>query len=92
MTTNYRRYSNAELREMIQYLKENGGLSKWDEDNFTWSIFQRYHNSKYDTDEERKEAQRKNALQYYWRKKLINTYNDLINRNNTCNDVNNDEN
>ena len=41
----------------------------------TDSIFKRHHDKLFD-DRERREAQKRNALQWYYRKKLIRMYED----------------
>ena len=74
MTSDYRNYSNEELNEMIDELLDRDVISEKLANKFRWSIFKRTH-ERYHSDEERKQAQRKNALQWFYRKKLINTWN-----------------
>ena len=74
MSTNYKNYSNEELNEMIDELYDRGVISEKLANKFRWSIFKRHH-KRHISDEELKEAQRKNALKWFYRKKLINTWN-----------------
>ena len=59
---------------MIDELLEHDEISEKLAEKFRWSIFKRTHD-RHNSDEERKQAQRTNALQWYYRKKLINTWN-----------------
>ena len=74
MTRDYRNYTNEELNEMIDQLYDRDVISEKLATNFRWSIFKRHH-ERHNSDEERKEAQRQNALKWFYRKKLINTWN-----------------
>ena len=55
-------------------MKERNACSPYEEAKFRRALYQRYHNSHYRTDEERKETQRTSALMFYWRKKLFDKY------------------
>ena len=74
MTSVYIAYTHQELKEMIDELYDREVISEKLANKFRWSIFKRHHD-RYNSDEERKQAQRKNALQWFYRKKLINTWN-----------------
>ena len=74
MASVYRAYTNQELKEMIDELYDREIISEKLVDKFTWAIFKRHHD-RHNSDEDRKEAQRTNALQWYYRTKLINTWN-----------------
>ena len=68
--SDYRKYSNEELHEMIKHLAVNRIISEELKNKMTDSIFKRHHD-KLSDDQERREAQKRNALQWYYRKKLI---------------------
>ena len=74
MTSDYKNYTNEELIEMIDELYDRDVISEKLANKFRWAIFKRHH-ERYNNDEERKQAQIKNALQWFYRKKLINTWN-----------------
>ena len=61
MASVYRAYANSELKEMIDELYDREVISEKLVDKFIWAIFKRHHD-KHNNDEERKEAQRTNAL------------------------------
>ena len=73
--SDYRKYSNEELREMIDELFNNNTIDYNLKNKMTDSIFKRHHDKLFD-DRERREAQKRNALQWYYRKKLIRMYED----------------
>ena len=73
--SDYRKYSNEELREMIKHLAVNRIINDELKNKMTDSIFKRHHDKLFD-DRERREAQKRNALQWYYRKKLIRMYED----------------
>ena len=71
--SNYRKYSNQDLIEMITWLWVERLIDDKTRDKYIDAIFKRRHD-KLTNDEERREAQKRNALQWYYRKKLINMY------------------
>lgn len=73
MTSDYRKYSNQDLKDMCFSLYENHYISKQKLQKFLDSIFKRHHD-KLTNDEDRREAQKKNAIQWYYRKQLIKLY------------------
>ena len=77
--TNYRRYSNKDLQDMINELHRANIINFEEEQKFTDAIFKRHHDPPFNNLEDKKEAQKRNALQYYYRKKLIKKYKELNN-------------
>ena len=71
--TDYNKYTNEQLSEMINELLKKNIINNSLSSKFTDAIFKRHHD-KLNSDDERKQAQRINALQYYYRKKLIKMY------------------
>ena len=71
--SDYRKYSNKDLFEMIKELSLKGIINEDLKNKINDSIFKRHHD-KLSDDGERKEAQKRNALQWYYRKKLIRMY------------------
>ena len=74
--SDYRKYSNKDLHDMIEDLFNQKKITPNLKEKFEDAIFKRCH-EKLSTDEERKEAQKRNALQYYYRKKLINLHQEI---------------
>ena len=72
--TDYNKYTNDELKQMIDELVKNNLITSQLEAKFTDAIFKRHHDKPFNDDDTRKSAQRRNALQYYYRKKLIRLY------------------
>ena len=64
MTSVYRAYTNSELKEMIDELYDREIISEKWIDKFTLAIIKR-HSYRHNNDEEHKEAQITNALQWY---------------------------
>ena len=64
MSSDYKNYTNEELNEMINELLDRGVISEKLANKFRWSIFKRHH-ERHNSDDERKEAQRKNALKWF---------------------------
>ena len=73
--SDYRKYSNEDLAKMIDRLAVEGIISEDLREKMTDAIFKRHHD-KLSDDQERREAQKRNALQWYYRKKLIRMYED----------------
>ena len=80
--SNYRRYSNRDLEDMILELLKVNIINLEEEQKFTDALFKRHHDKKikFTDSEERREAQKRNALQYYYRKRLIKKYQDYNTR------------
>ena len=74
-STDYNKYTNQQLSDMIYELLSSNVINNTLANKFTDAIFKRHHD-KLNSDDERKQAQRINALQYYYRKKLIKMYED----------------
>ena len=74
-STDYNKYTNQQLSDMISELLSSNVINNTLANKFTDAIFKRHHD-KLNSDDERKQAQRINALQYYYRKKLIKMYED----------------
>ena len=72
-STDYNKYTNQQLSYMISELLSSNIINYTLANKFTDAIFKRHHD-KLNSDDERKQAQRINALQYYYRKKLIKMY------------------
>ena len=72
--SNYRRYSNRDLENMIHELRRANIINLEEEQKFTDAIFKRHHDKPFTSPEERREAQKRNALQYYYRNRLIKKY------------------
>ena len=75
--TNYRRYSNRDLANMIQELKRADIINNEEENKFIDAIFKRHHDKPFTDPEQKREAQKRNALQYYYRNRLIKKYKQL---------------
>ena len=72
--SNYRRYSNRDLENMIHELRRANIINLEEEQKFTDAIFKRHHDKPFTDPEARREAQKRNALQYYYRNRLIKKY------------------
>ena len=75
--SDYRKYSNEDLAKMISQLRIKGIIGEDLHAKMTDAIFKRHHD-KLTNDLQRKEAQKRNALQWYYRKKLIKLYDEKI--------------
>ena len=75
--TNYQRYSNRDLEDMIHELRRANIISTEEEQKFTDAIFKRHHGKTFTDPEARREAQKRNALQYYNRNRLLKNYEEL---------------
>ena len=73
MTSDYRKYSNQDLKDMCFSLYENHYISKQKLQKFLDSIFKRHHD-KLTNDEDRREAQKKKDAQKEIQKALKNDY------------------
>ena len=80
--TNYQRYSNRELEDMIHELRRANIINDNEEEKFINAIFKRHHDKPFNDPEVRREAQKRNALQYYYRNRLIKKY-ETFNSNNS---------
>ena len=60
---------------MIDELSKANLITLEDEKNFTYAIFKRHHDKPFVDIKQKIEAQKRNALQYYYRNKLIKMYN-----------------
>ena len=74
--SNYRRYYNRDLEDMIHELRRANIINLEEEQKFTDALFKRHHDKPFDNPEARREAQKRNALQYYYRNRLIKKYQD----------------
>ena len=72
--TNYQRYSNRDLENMIHELRRANIINDNEEEKFIDAIFKRHHDKPFNDPEVRREAQKRNALQYYYRNRLIKKY------------------
>ena len=72
--SNYRRYSNRDLEDIIHELLRANIINLEEEQKFTDAIFKRHHDKPFTDPEERREVQKRNALQYYYRNRLIKKY------------------
>ena len=72
--SNYRRYSNRDLENTIHELRRANIINLEEEQKFTDAIFKRHHDKPFTDPEARREAQKRNALQYYYRNRLIKKY------------------
>ena len=72
--SNYRRYSNRDLEDMIHELRRANIFTPEEEQKFIFAIFKRHHDKPFTDPEAKREAQKRNALQYYYRNKLIKKY------------------
>ena len=59
---------------MIQELRGANIINLEEEQKFTDAIFKRHHDKPFTDPEARREAQKRNALQYYYRNRLIKKY------------------
>ena len=72
--TNYQRYSNRDLENMIHELRRANIINVNEEEKFINAIFKRHHDKPFTHEVQRREAQKRNALQYYYRNRLIKKY------------------
>ena len=72
--TNYQRYSNRDLEDMIHELRRANIINDNEEEKFIDAIFKRHHDKPFNNLEAKREAQKRNALQYYYRNRLIKKY------------------
>ena len=59
---------------MIHELKRANIINDNEEEKFIDAIFKRHHDKPFNDPEVRREAQKRNALQYYYRNRLIKKY------------------
>ena len=59
---------------MINLLNKCNIIKDKEVQKYTDAIFKRHHDKPFTYPEERREAQKRNALQYYYRNKLIKMY------------------
>ena len=72
--SNYRRYSNRDLENMNHEFRRAHIIKHDEEQKFTDAIFKRHHDKPFTDPEARREAQKRNGLQYYYRNRLIKKY------------------
>ena len=72
--SNYRTYSNRDLENMIHELRRVNIINNNQEEKFINAIFKRHHDKPFTSQEQKREAQKRNALQYYYRNRLIKKY------------------
>ena len=72
--SNYRTYSNRDLENMIHELRRANIINDNEEEKFIDAIFKRHHDKPFTCLEQKREAQKRNALQYYYRNRLIKKY------------------
>ena len=72
--SNYRTYSNRDLENMIHELRRANIINDNEEEKFIDAIFKRHHDKPFTSLEQKREAQKRNALQYYYRNRLIKKY------------------
>ena len=84
--SNDKKYTNDDLLNMIWDLVIFNRINQTELPKYMDAIFKRHHNKPYKNDEkERNEAQKRNALQYYYRNKLIKMYEEIENKQKTEN-------
>ena len=66
----YRMYSNSDLRDMIDDLFQRKLISDELREKFLDAVFKRHHD-RHPDDLSRREAQKRNAIQWYYRRKLL---------------------
>ena len=72
--TNYQKYSKRDLENMIHELRRANIINDNEEEKFLDAIFKRHHDKPFNDPEVRREAQKQNALQYYYRNRFIKKY------------------
>ena len=80
--TNYQKYTNRDLENMIHELRRAIIFNDNEEERFIDAIFKRNHDKPFNNPEAKREAQKRNALQYYYRNRLIKKY-ETFNSNNS---------
>ena len=85
MITNYRRYSNRDLANMIHELRRANIITLEEEHKFSDAIFKRHHDKPFTDPDEKREAQKRNALQYYYRSRFLKKYEQLNSNETTTN-------
>ena len=71
--TQNKRYTNDDLREMLEDLFNSRIIDSTQKEKFIDSLY-KFHRKKLSSEEDRKLAQKRNATEYYYRKKLIKLY------------------
>ena len=77
MSTNYREYSNEDLKEMIVRLYRSRYITDAEAEKFDSALFKRHHGKPFTNPDDKVEAQRENARNYYLRKKLLKLFKKL---------------
>ena len=77
MSTNYREYSNEDLKDMIVRLYRARYITDDEAEKFDSALFKRHHGKPFTNPDEKAEAQRENARNYYSRKKLLKLFKKL---------------
>ena len=71
---NYQTYTNRDLENMIHEIRRANIIKDNEEEKFINAIFKRYHDKHFNNPEARREAQKRNSFQYYYRNRLIKKY------------------
>ena len=75
--SNYQTYSNDDLLNMVEDLVISNMIKDKDVKKYIDAIFKRHHDKPFNDPELRRQAQQRNALQYYYKNKLIKMYEQL---------------